>query len=123
MIKFVNGALGDNEIACTTEATGGGDNKSQGKLHGNGGKESDERWWSQLCANKHLTEDETFKRVRKQNIRNYDVDRLFHAVRTSRMVSTCPLSITNLAAGVRARQCPLLVFLTLRGSHLIIPRS
>lgn len=69
MVEFMNGALGETskEVACSTEATGGGDGKSRGKRHGKEGEESDERWWSQLCANKHLTEDENFKRVRENN--------------------------------------------------------
>lgn len=80
MVEFVNGALGENGVACTTEAPGSGDNNCQGKRHGNEGKESDERWWSQLCANKHLTEDENFKRVRNtKKKRNYNVDHWCHA--------------------------------------------
>jgi len=65
MDSYIFGALGlkRNEVAASAK-TGGGD--------GDGDTGEDETscnaregWWSQLCANKHLTEGENFKRVRK----------------------------------------------------------
>lgn len=63
MEGFIVGALGVRctEVASSTK-TGGGDGDmglaETRCIAREGG-------WSQLCANKHLAEDETFKRVRE----------------------------------------------------------
>lgn len=54
MVAFLKGALGEK---AGGEGKGGGGREWKVK----GREESDECWWSQLCANKHLTEHEEFQ--------------------------------------------------------------
>ena len=62
MVSFMNRTLGAEryKVAASAKADGCDGQKDEDETNCNG----KEDWWSQLCANKYLTEDENFKRVR-----------------------------------------------------------